>query len=171
MKKVITKIKIRAEETVEPTSRVINECITELTQASQAVLPHAAALRKIKRRKRNEISAVSADPINLQDLIIPEPYQQYVPQAGVSSFFCDSGPGSDRIVIFGREDWLDHLSTLSTWYIDGTFKISPKIFSQVYVIMAKKFNGVHPIVYALLPNKQGPTYRRMFNMIKEKLLL
>lgn len=35
--------------------------------------------------------------------------------------------------------------------------------------MAKKFNGVHPIVYALLPNKNGATYRRMLDMIKEKL--
>ncbi|KAF2884050.1 hypothetical protein ILUMI_22168 [Ignelater luminosus] len=36
----------------------------------------------------------------------------------------------------------------------------------VYVVMAKKLGGVHPVLYALLPNKQRRTYVQMFQAIK-----
>jgi hypothetical protein len=79
VKSIISKIKIRSEETVESTNQVINERISGMSQASQATLPNNAALRKIIRRKRKEINAVPADPANLQELDIPQSYQQYVP--------------------------------------------------------------------------------------------
>jgi hypothetical protein len=50
--------------------------------------------------------------------------------------------------------------------MDGTFKIAPNLFKQIYVILAKKFRGVHPIFYALLPNKCRETYDKLFGMIK-----
>ncbi|KAK4877626.1 hypothetical protein RN001_010132 [Aquatica leii] len=37
---------------------------------------------------------------------------------------------------------------------------------QVYVIMARKHNSVHPVIYALLLNKQKQTYLRLFEIIK-----
>jgi hypothetical protein len=94
----------------------MNECISGMSQASQVTLPNNAALRKIIRRKRKKINAVPADPANLQELDIPQPYQQYVPQADVTINFllCDSGPGADRILIFEREDRLQHLFTTDT---------------------------------------------------------
>ncbi|XP_050517464.1 uncharacterized protein LOC126892075 [Diabrotica virgifera virgifera] len=52
------------------------------------------------------------------------------------------------------------------WFVDGTFSTAPPFFSQIYVIMAKRFGGVHPVAYALLPNKQGVTYRRMIELLK-----
>uniref|UniRef100_A0A2C9LH34 MULE transposase domain-containing protein n=1 Tax=Biomphalaria glabrata TaxID=6526 RepID=A0A2C9LH34_BIOGL len=52
-------------------------------------------------------------------------------------------------------------------YVDGTFRISPSIFSQIYVIMAERGGFVLPVLYALLPNKEGETYRRMFEAVKE----
>lgn len=61
---------------------------------------------------------------------------------------------------------MQHLQA-TTWYADGTFSIAPPLFAQVYTVMAVKNNGVHPIFYALLPNKQRATYNQMFNMIKD----
>ena len=77
----------------------------------------------------------------------------------------DSGPESNCIIIFGRESWIHYLVE-STWFVDGTFNIAPILFSQVYCILAKKFDGVHPILYILLTNKQRATYIRMFEMVK-----
>ena len=62
---------------------------------------------------------------------------------------------------------MQHLVSSEVWYVDGTFKISPRLFSQVYIIMTQKFRGVIPVLYALLPNKQRVTYSRLFTMIKE----
>lgn len=47
---------------------------------------------------------------------------------------------------------------IDEWYVDGTFKISPTLFAQVFVIMAGFNGGMHPCVYALLPNKEQATY-------------
>lgn len=53
------------------------------------------------------------------------------------------------------------------WFVDGTFSTAPNLFYQIYVIMAARFGGVHPVAYALLPNKQSATYTRMLNMLKD----
>ena len=78
----------------------------------------------------------------------------------------DTGEGNNRILIFGRISWLQHLVFSEIWFADGTFTIAPSLFHQVYVISAKKHDGVIPIVYALLPNKQRLTYSRLFELLK-----
>ena len=54
-----------------------------------------------------------------------------------------------------------------SFFVDGTFKIAPPLFSQVYVISGEKCGGVHPLLYALLPNKLRGTYSKLFDMILE----
>ncbi len=66
----------------------------------------------------------------------------------------DSGNGNERIIVFGRQTWLQHLESSTTWYADGTFSTAPSLFSQIYIILVKRIGGVHPILYALLQNKQ-----------------
>ena len=80
---------------------------------------------------------------------------------------CDSGPGRDRILIFGRQSWLQHLVTCDMWFADGTFSNAPSFFCQIYIIIVKKHGGVDPAVYALLPHKQRTTYLKMFELLKE----
>jgi len=50
--------------------------------------------------------------------------------------------------------------------VDGTFKIAPSLFSQVFVILGTRNGGVHPCLYALLPNKNQATYNRLLMEIK-----
>ena len=48
---------------------------------------------------------------------------------------------------------------------DGTFKICPKLFYQVFVLMAL-FGGVYlPCLIGLLPDKSNDTYGRFFAMV------
>ena len=166
---VKTKLRTRAKDTLESPSTVINECLTNVSQASLAVLPDVPAMRKIISRQRNCVTQAPSNPTDLRQLSLPDCYKIYVPQPGVEENFllCDSGPGPDRILIFGRQSWLQHLAASDIWFVDGTFSIAPNLFSQIYVISAKKHGGVHPVVYALLPNKQRTTYIRMFELLKE----
>ncbi|XP_053144809.1 uncharacterized protein LOC128342022 isoform X2 [Hemicordylus capensis] len=164
----VTGIKRRAEETVEDTTEVIHSCLSKVSSAVHAVIPRTAALRKTIRRRRNQLEAAPLDPVSLDDLLLPEEYKTYSPTTGVQETFLlgDIGEGSRRILIFGRTSWLQILQTSDTWYMDGTFAIAPKLFAQVYVILAKKYGGVHPVLYVLLPNKQCDTYERLFDFIK-----
>lgn len=79
----------------------------------------------------------------------------------------DSGPSNERILIFGRPLGLKLLKDSKIWYMDGTFKVAPTLFCQVYVILAEFLGGVHPAVYALLPNKKEQTYVQLFSMINQ----
>ncbi len=51
----------------------------------------------------------------------------------------DDGVGDQRIIIFGRQHFLDVLAQSNTWFIDGTFSIAPRLFSQVYALLAERF--------------------------------
>lgn len=92
----------------------------------------------------------------------------YSPSNGIEELFLqsDSGPGPNRILIFGRSKCLDILENSHAWYMDGTFKVAPMLFGQVYVILAEYLHGIVSMVYILLPDKQSKTYDEMFLMLK-----
>ena len=50
--------------------------------------------------------------------------------------------------------------------MDGTFKSSPILFSQLYTFHCKTKEKSFPMLFALLPNKTAQTYRRLFDAIK-----
>ena len=160
----ITKLKSRAAETVEETTQVINECVGNLTQACQGVMPTHGALRKLVRRKRKEVRAYPANPTNLEDLVIDGDFRTYESE---NFLLGDSGDASCRIIIFGRQRNTTLLKESRKFFVDGTFKITPPIFSQVFVILAEMHGGIHPVLYALLPNKLRSTYDKLFSMVLE----
>ncbi|KAG8230475.1 hypothetical protein J437_LFUL013586, partial [Ladona fulva] len=142
--------------------RVINKLKCRninISEACQISLPTYDALRKLVRRKRNRIHYTPANPINLETLIIPDCYKDYDVNLTLQENFliADSGPKINRIL----EKNLELLRDSRAWFADGTFKIAPSLFSQVYVILGEKHGGVHPMVYALLPSKS-----RLFGIIK-----
>ena len=99
--------------------------------------------------------------------MIPDEFKTYLPSEGIVEQFLlhDSGPGENRILIFGRYRSLEILAESTSWYADGTFKVAPSLFSQIYVILAKYMNGVHPLLYALLPDKKKQTYEQLLQII------
>lgn len=81
--------------------------------------------------------------------------------------FDSEGP-EDRMLIFGCRDLLNGLSRASVWIADGTFKIVPSIFFQVYTLHFEYANGVSPVgLYCLLPNKTRQTYDRLISAMKD----
>uniref|UniRef100_A0A915E0E2 MULE transposase domain-containing protein n=1 Tax=Ditylenchus dipsaci TaxID=166011 RepID=A0A915E0E2_9BILA len=93
--------------------------------------------------------------------------QHYSPEPGTwELFLLGDSNDKDRILMFGR-------SYASTWihkvrkiYIDGTFRIAPHHFYQIFVIIGERQGFVLPLLYALLPNKSEACYMKMFEMIK-----
>ena len=132
-------------------------------------LPNREVMRKIIHRKRRKLCQVPDNPRTINELELPREFMMYKPTPDTEERFClmDRGMGHERIIIFGRETWLEHMKTAKIWYVDGTFSIAPNLFYQIYIIMIRKYNGVHPILYVLLQNKQSATYRRMMNMLQD----
>ncbi|XP_066935077.1 uncharacterized protein [Clytia hemisphaerica] len=71
--------------------------------------------------------------------------------------------------MFATDEALARLNTSDHWFGDGTFKVCPEIFFQLYSIHALSNGRVIPCVFALLPNKTGITYKRLFNELSNHI--
>ncbi|KAG0434883.1 hypothetical protein DMUE_4992 [Dictyocoela muelleri] len=73
----------------------------------------------------------------------------------------------ERVIVFLNSEKNSHLKNSSTWLSDGTFKIAPYGFYQIYILYAKIFDEYFPLVYSFLSNKTEKTYSRLFSIISE----
>ena len=167
--RALTAMKTRAVSTQEGTSQIINNCVQNLSMAVQGQMPNQHALKKTIRRRRVQVQAPPPNPANLIDLVVPQDsvYRQYEPEPGDFENFllAERAPSADNILIFGRESNLGMLERSQRWYIDGTFRMAPLVFAQVFVVLCEELGGVHPVAYGLLPNKRRITYDRFFQML------
>ncbi|XP_064079450.1 uncharacterized protein LOC135196532 [Macrobrachium nipponense] len=82
----------------------------------------------------------------------------------------DSGADDhNRILIFATEVGFEHLRRYRNWAVDGTFKVSPAIFYQLFTIHVQVEKCSFPRIYALLPNKTEETYKMLYKKIQELL--
>ena len=56
-------------------------------------------------------------------------------------------------MIFGQDNHRNWVQDKNRVFIDGTFTLAPPLFSQVFVLHAKRAGYVFPVMYALLPKK------------------
>ena len=73
----------------------------------------------------------------------------------------------ERIILFSTNKNLDYLSSSSEVNMDGTFKIVPSVFYQLYTIHRKVGTKLFPLAYILLPKKNERIYERTFDILKE----
>ena len=55
--------------------------------------------------------------------------------------------------------------SLQDFFIDGTFKVVPEIFFQLFAIHALYKGHVFPVAFILLPSKSQQIYQKMTNEI------
>ena len=123
---------------------------TKHSTVSTRDFPRHNVIRQVIQRTRNAYNAVPVQPINRESIELPESFTLYekFPNHFEKFLLADSGLGDhDRILIFGRESielWLDHFRKI---YVDGTFSLTPHMFSQVFVILAER--GEFVLLYML----------------------
>ncbi|KAI1721081.1 MULE transposase domain-containing protein [Ditylenchus destructor] len=129
-------------------------------------------MKKLIGRAREKEVRPPPVPVSVELYVIPERYKTYSPYPGTAELFllADSGdtePDNKRVLILGRSSIRQWIHLVKKLYVDGTFKISPHHFSQVFVIMGERGGFVLPLCYALLPDKSQATYDKMFEMLVE----
>ena len=73
-----------------------------------------------------------------------------------------------RIILFSSNDHLEILACGKQILSDGTFSITPKLWTQVFIISVQVSEGVFiPVCFALLPDKKHSTCDAMFGMLRE----
>ncbi|KAL5237010.1 hypothetical protein ACI65C_004420 [Semiaphis heraclei] len=169
-KTIINELKETASSQVTSTPHqiVANTISNVSSQAISGALPSVAAMKKTVRRLRCRKNALPVNPSTLSEIIIFEPYTLTLNNN--SFLLYDSGSDDvNRILLFSTEQNLKILaSDQCHWFIDGTFKSSPQLFSQVLTIHAIKYDTVLLLVFALVPNKTRDSYTKI---LQELLIL
>ena len=160
-KELVNQIKRRNPYSI-PTVAIANE-ISEITDDY--------AFQLSKHKKDNLLQAVSRKRQKEMCLQTPTPIDQYFDVFDEFAPFLleDSAKDdNDRILIFG-DATMKNLSNLSNiWLINGTFRLSPEIFHQIYAIHVKLHVFPPPCVYVLLPNSTDKTCNRTIELLSEE---
>ena len=76
-------------------------------------------------------------------------------------------PDGRRVLLFGSRFHLKRLASALQLLIDGTFRITPKLWCQTFIISAQVTSGVFvPVVFGLLPDKKRETYDAFFSALR-----
>ena len=79
----------------------------------------------------------------------------------------DSG-AEERIVVAGSAENLKLVCDSEQVHIDGVYKSSLDLFSQLFIIHAQVNDRVWPLLYCLLPGKDPKIYTQLFHLLKTK---
>jgi hypothetical protein len=164
-RKAIGQMKVTMNETLAGCSATQGLVLSKLPDHVLMAVPKKSSLGRVLRRHQQKVLA-SGD---VETALPPCPMDLKfeVPLRFADFVLYDSGPGSDRLMILGCNQLLDGLARSSFWLADGTFKVVPSLFFQLYTIHFQFVTGVNPAaVYCLLPNKTRETYDRMLTEIK-----
>jgi len=161
---VLQNVKELATSSQLSTQQIVAQSTMSIEPSVAAKLPSTSLMKRAIQKKRKIDTSAPPNPKKLTDLILPHEYQITV--NGESFLIFDSGPADDRIIIFATNQFLNQLAQSDHWFADGTFKVVPKLFYQLFTIHGIRYNNVIPTVFALLPNKQTSTYIRMLEALK-----
>jgi len=164
-RQAIGKMKSHMTENLATPSASQGAVVVNLSGDVQMALPKRASLSRVLRRHR-QIRSMAANngvalPPNPVDLNFD------IPTRFLPFLLHDSGPGDDRLLMFGDRELLGALARADLWLADGTFKVVPTLFFQLYSIHFQFTGGVNPAaVYFLLCDKSNVTYNRMLATLK-----
>jgi hypothetical protein len=169
-RKAIASMKEKMTETVATSSSSQGAVLVDLAPHVLMALPKRSSVSRILRRHRQ---------IKLQagirnNALPPAPTDLHFdfPAKYTHMLLFDSGPGDDRLIILGDRQLLDGLARATVWLADGTFKVVPVLYFQLYTIHFNFVGGVNPAaVYCLLANKTRATYDRLLDQVKSLIPL
>ena len=80
----------------------------------------------------------------------------------------DNMSHTNRILVFFSHAAFKTLAKCNTWYSDGTFKVAPVDFYQLYTLHGIEQHGQSfPAVFVLTQHKNESTYKEIFGAIKD----
>ena len=100
-------IKRKAKESQDGSYHIVGECLETISEGIAAVLPKLDSLKRTIQRQRVRHLAAPVQPDTLEKLILPEQYKRTCKDEQFILY--DSGPETQRILIFGTQRNLEML--------------------------------------------------------------
>lgn len=162
--KAVSNMKRRAATTLEKPRQLIQGSTNGISLEASVHLPSYNASQRTIERIRQKIQMPYPNPVSVADINIPAALQ--VTSRNLNFLLWDSGENDPhRIFMFGTEENLNVLEEHRNWHVDGTFKVAPELFLQLFTIHALVDNRSIPLIYVLLQDKREETYVRVFEKL------
>ena len=168
--KIKSRIKHLAENTATTPQNILAEALGTASEGAMANLPIIPHLKRTIRhqRKENDVPPLPPTREAIPD-ILPFRFQETDNHERFLLFDSGANDGANRMIIYSSENGIERLRNSHHWFCDGTFKVCPDIFFQLYSVHARINGRILPSVYALLPNKTRLTYTRFFEEISNHM--
>lgn len=134
----MNQLKNLAKTTQLQARQVVATAIAGVSNATAATIAGPRHLTQMVNRARQDKNA-PRNPKNLHALYFGVQHSKTA--KGKDFILYDSGceeeDGTERTIIFGTKENVDFLAQCTHWFVDGTFKVTPNFFSQLYTIHGK----------------------------------
>ena len=75
----------------------------------------------------------------------------------------------DDMIVLATDDNLEKLASAETVFMDGTFRVAPRQFTQLFSLHIIYLGFFIPVLYALLKDKSRDTYYSLFATVRRKM--
>lgn len=168
-KNAVGKMKERMNEATTTPGACQAAVIVDLPPSVLMALPGKSlinrTLNRHRHRLRNRDVARALPPLPTDAMFeVPALYKEFLLYDSMET------SNESRFLIFGDRQLLQWLRNSNCWFADGTFKVVPSLFYQLYTIHFQFAQGViPPVLYCLLQDKSGTTYNRLLDAVRELL--
>lgn len=164
-RKAVGDMKVKMAEISATPSTVVASVSQGLPDHVLMALPKRPSLNRVLQLHRTRLLAS-----NGSGSVLPPPPSDInfdVPPVFADMILYDTGVGADRLILMGCPELLDGLARAKLWLADGTFKVVPLLFFQLYTIHFELVPGTIPVgLYCLVQNKQRAVYDRILSQLK-----
>jgi hypothetical protein len=168
VKRALNQIRMEASVLTSHPSQLIADNVLNVTLAAKGALPRLDSIKRSIRNIRTATLRHLIAPRSRAEIDIPEKLRTTLGSNPVSFLLFDSiTTHLTQERIFGTRENLHFLKLSDIWLVDGTFKCSPTLFYQIFVIHAYRTNSIFPLVYCLTPNRTTETYSRIIAALKD----
>ncbi|CAM4849508.1 unnamed protein product [Rotaria magnacalcarata] len=145
-------IKARAIITDEPTSSIIHSALRTYPLSAAGELPRNEALMLMIRRQR------TTETVDVNGCLPEKLRKTYRDE----DFILHE---DKKLIIFATKTNLSILKQNKHWFADGTFKVCPDDYYQLFTLHAMMTNAIIPLVYGLLIGKSSEDYNLFFEKV------
>ena len=149
------KIKSRSVDSEESPSVILHAALRSFPLDSAGQLPKTETLlRTIRRQREPEVSNLDNQlPDNLK---LTDRGDNFVLHE------------DNTLIVFTTDSNLEVLKSCKHWFADGTFKVCPEDFYQMFTLHGLFKSQVIPLVYGLLIGKKASDYDQFFKLIMDQ---
>ena len=160
-------LKRRAAESGLPTKFLASEVPKGMDQEARAKVDcHPSSLAQMARRSRQASNRHPANPRSLEELTLPPHLITSNSGEHMLRWDLQYSPHFRRSILFGTPHSMSDAGDAEHFIVDGTFKSSPNLFTQLFTVHGVFPKGWHyPICYGLLPGKTTVLYKNLLAVI------